>query len=236
VTDRVLILQNLTPDGPGFLATWLAARGVAFDVFDTEAGHAYPGTLDGYRALALMGGEMSANDDLPSLRQAETLIRQAMSRGVPVLGHCLGGQLMARALGAVIGPSPEPEIGWQAMQVVDTPLARDWFGAPGERTVYHWHQESFGLPAGAECLAASAACPHQAFAIGPHLAMQFHVELDRHKLAAWSASTDPSFLAQQRAHPGTVQSGEAMRDQAATALAAQQDMAAHLYARWLGAA
>ena len=198
MSERVLILQNLTPDGPGYLGTWLAAQGVAFDVFNTAAGQNYPTSIAGYRALALLGGEMSANDDLPALRQAERLILEAMHADIPVIGHCLGGQLMARALGARVVASPAPEIGWRTIAVVDSPAAHRWFGAPGERTVYHWHGESFELPAGAELLASNAACPHQAFAMGRHLALQFHVELDRHKLAAWSASTDPSYLRLQQ--------------------------------------
>ncbi|HWH84103.1 MAG TPA: type 1 glutamine amidotransferase [Burkholderiaceae bacterium] len=232
----VLILQNLTPDGPGYLADWLVGRGIAFEVRNSEAGQGYPASIGGYRALALLGGEMSANDALPSLRQAERLILQAMERGIPVIGHCLGGQLMARALGARVVASPAPEIGWQPLQVADSAAARAWFGdEPGERTVYHWHLESFDLPAGAERLATSAACPNQAFAIGPHLAMQFHVELDRHKLAAWSASVDPAYLRMQREHL-SVQSGAAMRREAETALPAQQRFADHIYRRWLGLA
>ena len=117
--------------------------------------------------------------------------------------------------------------------MADNAEAAAWFGAPGPRTVYHWHAESFGLPAGARLLAGSAACPHQAYAVGRHLGMQFHVELDASKLAAWSASTDPVFLALQRSHPRTVQSGDAMRARAATALAAQQAFAARIYTRWL---
>jgi len=234
MTDPVLILQNLTPDGPGYLGTWLHSQGIAFDVFNTEAGQAYPASMAGYRGLALMGGEMSANDDLPSLRRAERLILQAMDAGIPVIGHCLGGQLMARALGAKVVTSMKPEIGWQRLQVVDTPAARAWFGEPGERTVYHWHGESFELPPGAELLASNAACPQQAFAIGPHLAMQFHVELDERKLAAWSASGDSAFLRLQAEHPATVQSGAAMREQASVALPAQQRLADRLYRRWLG--
>jgi GMP synthase-like glutamine amidotransferase len=232
VGQPVLILQNLTADGPGYLGRWLAGQGIAFDVFDTEAGQAYPGSIAGYRALALLGGEMSANDDLASLRQAERLILQAFDADVPVIGHCLGGQLMARALGARVGPSPAPEIGWQTLRVVGAPAAQAWFGAPAEHTVFHWHQESFELPRGAELLASNAACPHQAFAIGPHLALQFHVELDDRKLADWSASVDPAFLRVQR-HP-TVQSGSAMREQGKRALPAQQRLAARLYRRWLG--
>ena len=229
----VLVLQNLTPDGPGYLSHWLSEHGVPFEVFNTEAGQAYPERIDGYRALALMGGEMSANDELPSLRQAERLILQAMGADLPVIGHCLGGQLMARALGARVGTSPAPEVGWQSMQVADTAAARDWFGRPGDCTVYHWHGESFELPTGAELLASSPACPHQAFAIGRHLAIQFHVELDAHKLATWSTSTDPSFLQLQRDHATTVQTGSAMRAQALAALPAQQRLADRLYRRWL---
>src|SRR5258705_8809772 len=179
---RVLVLQNLTPDGPGYLGQWLSEQRIAFEVFDTEAGHVYPERIDGYDALALLGGEMSANDDLASLRQAERLILQAMDGDIPVIGHCLGGQLMARALGAPIAMSPEPEIGWQNMTVADTPKAGAWFGEERELTVYHWHRESFALPRGAELLASTGACPNQAFAIGKHLAMQFHVEVDAAKL------------------------------------------------------
>ena len=231
----MLILQNLTADGPGFLTTWLARQGIAFQIFDAQAGQHFPAAIDGYRALALLGGEMSANDDLPSLRRAEQLILQAMHAGVPVIGHCLGGQLMARALGARVVASPAPEIGWQPMQVLDSSASRAWFGAPGEHVVYQWHQESFELPAGAELLASSACCPHQAFAIGPHLALQFHVELDQPKLARWSASVDPTCLQLQREHD-SVQGGAAMRAQAATALPAQQRLADRLYRRWLGQA
>lgn len=229
----VLILQNLTLDGPGYLGTWLRDRHVPFEVFDTEAGQEYPATISGYRALALLGGEMSANDAVPSLRQAERLILQAMDADTPVIGHCLGGQLMARALGARVIASPRPEVGWQALSVGNTPSARDWFGDPAERTVYHWHVESFELPTGAVLLASSAACPNQAFAIGRHLALQFHLELDASKLAAWSASSDPTFLRLQRDHGTSVQSGIAMREQSARALPDQQRLADRLYSRWL---
>jgi GMP synthase-like glutamine amidotransferase len=118
------------------------------------------------------------------------------------------------------------------MEVLDAPSANRWFGKPRSMTVYHWHRESFELPEGAELLASNAACPHQAFAIGPHLAMQFHVELDQRKLDAWSASVDPEYLSLQRT-AATVQSGAQMREQARDALAAQQGFADSLYRRWL---
>ncbi len=231
--DRpVLILQCMASDGPAYLATWLRRQGVAFELRDAGRGQAFPERIDDFGALAVLGGAMSANDPLPFLRQAETLILQAFEADRPVVGHCLGGQLMARALGARIVASPRPEIGWQPLRTRDDPLARAWFGdAPGH-VVMHWHYEAFELPAGARLLATSAACPHQAFAWGHHLAMQFHIEIDETKLAVWLAEGDPQWAAAARAHP-TVQTREGILAQAGRELAAHQRLADRIYGRWL---
>jgi GMP synthase-like glutamine amidotransferase len=232
----VLILQHLSADGPGYLAHWLRAKGVPFDLRNTEAGDPYPDRLDGYGALAILGGEMSANDPLPSLRQTEDLFLQAARAGVATIGHCLGGQLMARALGAAVSTSPAPEVGWQTVTRLPEAPARDWLGDAPELTVFHWHFESFALPAGARLLASSAACPPQAFCLGPHLALQFHVELDAEKLARWSHESPVRESLARQQHPDTVHTGEAMRVGAGARLAAQQRLADRVYARWLGAA
>jgi GMP synthase (glutamine-hydrolysing) len=228
----VLVLQNLDADGPAYLGTWLHARGIAYEVRNAEAGDATPTGVDDYAALALLGGAMSANDPLPSLRQAERLILQAMDRSVPVLGFCLGGQLMARALGAPVTRSPAPEIGWQPIEVLDDPQAQCWFGPAASRVVLQWHYEAFGLPAGATLLARSGACPHQAFAIGPHLALQFHLEVDEAKLRVWAAEDSALWRDAQRAHD-SVQEGHAMLEHCARRVAAQQRLADRVYARWL---
>ena len=228
----VLILQHLSSDGPAYLATWLQREGLAYDVRDAEAGQSYPAHMGEHGALAVLGGEMSANDSLPMLRQAETLILDAMARGIPVIGHCLGGQLMARALGARVGPSPAPEIGWHTMRLQPTALATAWFGEVAEPTVFQWHEEAFALPAGATGLACSDACPHQAFAIGPHLAMQFHVELDEEKLRRWATLDSPRYHALQRQH-ATVQSGAAMCDSLSRWLPQQQALADRIYTCWI---
>lgn len=226
----ILILQHLSGDGPATLGHWLAQQGLPFEVRNSEAGEVFPERLDGYGALAILGGEMSANDPLPSLRRAEQLWRQALEHGVPTLGHCLGGQLMARALGAKVRASPQPEIGWQPLQVLDSPRARAWFGDAGPRHWFQWHYEAFDLPDGAEPLATSDACPWQAFALGPHLAMQFHIELDDDKLQRWSREDGSRW--QDVQHQPTVQSGPAMREQAARYLPAQVAAAQRLYAHW----
>jgi GMP synthase-like glutamine amidotransferase len=231
----VLILQHLSSDGPAYLGTWLSRHGIAHEVRDAQAGDRFPASIDGYAALAVLGGEMSANDPLPSLRRAEALILEAMARGRPVIGHCLGGQLMARALGARVQRSPAPEVGWQPLQVHDHPEARRWFGTPGPRHVYHWHEEAFELPPGATALARSEACPHQAFAIGPHLAMQFHVEIDDDKLRRWSRLDTPAYRDAQQRH-ATVQSGAQMRAELPLRLPTHQALADRVYARWWRAA
>ena len=230
----VLVLQHLTSDGPAYLATWLRAHGIAFEVRNTEAGDDFPDDLEGREAVAILGGEMSANDDLPSLRRAERLIRLAAQEGLPVLGHCLGGQLMARALGARVVGSPRPEVGWHRIDITATPAAQCWFGAAadaGHALVFQWHYDAFELPAGAESLACNTSCPHQAFAIGPHLAMQFHVEVDREKLDRWVAEDGERHRQALREH-ATVHDAKRMLDDSVQGLAAQQRLADGIYARW----
>lgn len=230
----VLILQHLSADGPAYLGTWLAEQGVPFQVCNTEAGDAFPQDLAPYGALAILGGVMSANDALPSLRRAEALFLQAVATGVPTIGHCLGGQLMARALGAPVSASPAPEVGWQALTVLQAQEAQDWLGQSGPRRVLQWHREAFGLPAGATALASSAACPVQAFALGPHLAMQWHVEVDAEKLGRWAPEADAAYLEALGA-PLSTQDGPAMLRDMRRLLRAQQDWAGRIYSRWLSA-
>lgn len=226
----ILILQFMADDGPAYLGTWLRRRGIAFDVRRADQPHGFPERIDGYRALALLGGAMSANDDLPFIHTAQRLIAQALRADVPMIGHCLGGQLMARALGASVSASLRPEVGWHAMACIDSPASEQWFGGPAQQ-VFHWHYEAFGVPTGAERLASSPQCPHQAFAVGPHLAMQFHVEVDLEKIELWLSQRDELYDEQQRTH-ATVHSRQRIRDDSARFLDAQQRLADRIYGRW----
>jgi GMP synthase-like glutamine amidotransferase len=233
--DPVLILQFIDDDAPAYLGTWLHRHGLASDLRLSTSGRGYPDRIDGYSALALLGGSMSANDDLPFLRVAQSLISQAMQRGIPVLGHCLGGQLMARTLGARVAGSPAPEVGWHRMQIIDSASSRDWFGPADAHEVFHWHYEAFDVPAGAQRLAASEHCPNQAFALGPHLGLQFHVEVDAEKVELWLTHHDPQYEQSQREHD-TVHDRERIRRDTARCLRAQQRLADRLYTRWGAAA
>jgi GMP synthase-like glutamine amidotransferase len=228
----ILVLQNMHSDSPGYLGTWLQEQGLAFEVRSAASGDPWPDSMQGHSGLAVLGGAMSANDPLPFLRATERLILDAMDRDRPVIGHCLGGQLMARALGVRVHASPAPEIGWQAIEVVDGPEARAWLGTEPRATVMQWHYEAFELPPGATLLARSAACAHQAFAIGPHLGMQFHIEMDAAKVEAWMAEGDPLWASAQERHPASVQDPATLLAQAPGVLPAHQTLARQVYGRW----
>ena len=230
---EVLVLQHLLEDGPGHLGVWLDTQGVRWRVLCTEAGDAYPASVRGLKALAVLGGAWSANDDRRSLRQAEALIREADALGMPVIGHCLGGQLMARAFGGRVETLAVPEIGWLPMRHSGSAAAREWLGETPAATVYQWHYDSFvGLPPGAELIAGSAACPHQSFVLRQHLAMQFHIEITQRKVEDWIAVPGGAYAPACQAHPQTVQTPEAMREGTRQHLAASTALAERIYGRW----
>ena len=227
----VLILQFMDNDAPAYLGTWLERHGIASDVRLATASGGFPDRIDDHAALVPLGGAMSVNDDLPFIHDALRLIGQAVQRGIPVLGHCLGGQLIARALGARVGASPAPEVGWHRMDRIDSESSRAWFGPEASQRVFHWHYEAFDLPAGAEGLASSPQCPHQAFAIGPHLALQFHVEVDAAKVELWLGHHDAQYE-QARREFDTVHGPDRIRADTGRLLAAQQRLADRIYRRW----
>jgi len=233
--NPVLILQFMDNDAPAYLGTWLHRRGMATDLRLATSSRGFPERIDGYSALALLGGSMSANDDLPFLHTAQRLVDQAMHHDIPVLGHCLGGQLMARTLGARVAASPAPEVGWHRMQGTDAAASQQWFGPAATHQVFHWHYEAFDLPAGSQGLATSEQCPHQAFAIGPHLGMQFHVEVDAAKVEWWLTHHDPQYEQSQREFD-TVHHADRIRLDTARCLEKQQRLAHRIYGRWVAAA
>jgi GMP synthase-like glutamine amidotransferase len=133
-----------------------------------------------------MGGPMSVNDGLPWIAPVLSLIQQAVARDVPVLGHCLGGQLMSKALGGQVTRAALKEIGWGTVQVADTALAGAWFGQPGGAFLaFHWHGETFSIPPGAQRVLGSRWCENQAFVLGPHLGLQCHIEMTAGLVRDW---------------------------------------------------
>lgn len=228
----VLILQHQTPERPAYLVTWLEQHGIPYETRNAGAGEDFPSSIEPYAALAVMGGGMSANDPLLSNRQAEILILQAVIRNRPVIGHCLGGQLMSRALGAAVTASPQPEIGWQPIDYMSNALVTHWFGDDPTPRVMQWHYDAFGVPKDAVRLAGSQSCPNQAWCLGPHLAMQFHIEMDAVKTQVWADDEDPKWAAAREQYD-SVQDSSAILAGIVPYLSQHQHTAEHVYTTWL---
>ncbi|MCX7946459.1 MAG: type 1 glutamine amidotransferase [Hydrogenophilus sp.] len=182
---RIAVLQFAPLEGPGYFSSFIAARGGTTHLIALYAGDPLPTDPTAYDGWCLMGGPMSVNDPLPWIPPLLTLIRRAVESGIPVIGHCLGGQLLAKALGASVAPNPTKEIGWGEVWVTDPDAARPWLGDLERFTAFHWHGETFSIPPSAKCWLTSRFCAHQAFSIGPHLGLQCHVEMTEAMIADW---------------------------------------------------
>jgi len=181
---RVHVLQHVAFEDIGNMATWLANRNAAMSYTRFYETSSLP-ELDDIDLIIAMGGPMSVNDEaeLPWLKAEKQFIRTAIERGLPVIGICLGAQLIASALGARIYPNKNKEIGW--FDIEATPTAANVFAFPPRATVFHWHGETFDLPRGAIRLAKSSGCENQAFQIGTNvIGLQFHLETTPESLDA----------------------------------------------------
>ena len=184
---RVLAFRHVPFEHLGRIEPELASRGIGIDYADLyQPGAAEPDPAR-YDGLICMGGAMSVNDGLPYLEREARWIAQAMEAGRPVLGVCLGAQLIAKALGARVYRNPVKEIGWFEIELTGEGAADPLFaGAAQRETVFQWHGETFDLPPGARWLASSPACRHQAFRIGASAyALQFHLEVTPEMIADW---------------------------------------------------
>lgn len=195
-----------------------------------DAGEAAPASADEFSGLAFMGGPMSVNDDLPWISPVLQLIRTAVDAGVPVLGHCLGAQLMSKALGGTVGANPHKEIGWGRVDAADNAQARAWFGDTRSFLAFHWHGETFSIPPGAACVASSPDCDYQAFVLERHLGMQFHVEMTPEMIHAWCESGKEELA---RCASPTVQGAREIEAHLQPRVEVLQRVAARLYDRWI---
>jgi len=181
----IAIFRFYKIEGPGYLGTLLDAHSIPWELFKIDEGENFPSSPEKFSGLVFMGGTMSANDNLPSISGALVLIRQAIRNNIPVLGHCLGGQLLSKALGGKVSRGDIKEIGWGKVVVADNTIARKWFGNLYNFESFHWHGECFTLPDGATRLLSSKFCENQAFAIGTHLGMQCHLEMTEKMVDTW---------------------------------------------------
>lgn len=198
-----------------------------------DAGAVPPSNPEEYSGIAFMGGPMSVNDPLPWVEAECALIRAAVAIDVPVIGHCLGGQLMSKALGGHVARNRVKEIGWGDATIDDVAIADHWLGDfRGKATVFQWHGETFSLPAGATRLMHNEWCDNQMFVLGPHLAMQCHVEMTPEMIATWCQSWEEE-VAGLAALPLPVQTPQQMQEETAYRLPAMRELAGRLYTNWI---
>jgi GMP synthase-like glutamine amidotransferase len=177
--SEVLVLQHAAPEGPAAIGDALRRRGVGTKILRIDQGAVVPESMDGAAGLVVMGGPMSAYDQVPQIRAELKLIERVLEEGLPILGVCLGSQLLAAALGARVYPSDRKEIGWHEVRLrKDAGKDALWRGIDDRFMGFHWHGDLFDLPKGATPLASSSLTELQAFRAGEKAyGLLFHLEV-----------------------------------------------------------
>ncbi|PTQ83665.1 GMP synthase-like glutamine amidotransferase [Trichococcus patagoniensis] len=210
---KIAILQHVDFEGPAEIENWCRQTRTEYTICRLFLGETLP-KAEETDFLVILGGPMSVLDEPPWLDEERELISALISQGKPVFGVCLGGQQIAKALGADIFQGEYREAGWLPVRTVNTTILG---GLPEELVVFHWHGEQFGLPEGAERLFASAVCPNQGFVYnGNVIGLQFHFESTKESIEN-ILQNDAAFLdgtaytqtaAEIRNHPIPASNGE----------------------------
>jgi len=187
----VLLVQHAASEGPGLLAQSLEQRRLPLRLVRPDRGESVPRSAANSAAIIILGGPMGVYeaDRFPHLRDEITLAADALRRGVPILGVCLGAQILAAAVGARAYHGPAREIGWLPVTLTSAGRVDPLLGLlPSEATVFHWHGDTFDPPHGATHLASSRLYPQQAFRLPPNAwGVQFHPEITEDMVADWAA-------------------------------------------------
>ncbi|MDP3540558.1 MAG: type 1 glutamine amidotransferase [Azonexus sp.] len=229
----VAIFRHSPTEGPGYFAIFLEQQGIPWRLIAIDEGENVPDSCDDFSGLCFMGGPMSVNDPLPWIDSVCTLIRDAAGKNVPIIGHCLGGQLMSKALGGEVTKNAVKEIGWSEAGSEDNAVARHWLGSFAGKigTIFQWHGETFSLPTGASRLLTNMHCANQMFALGPHLGMQCHVEMTPEMIATWCEQWADEAIAVS--DQPSVQTPEAMQEEITQRLPVMRQLSGQLYSVWI---
>ncbi|HEY8119095.1 MAG TPA: type 1 glutamine amidotransferase [Methylophilaceae bacterium] len=207
----VIIFRHALTEGAGYLGSLLTEKNIPWHMVRIDQGDALPKSAHESSGMVMMGGPMSVNDDLPWIPPLLALIREAIAADIPVLGHCLGGQLISKALGAAVSKNPVKEIGWGEIKVSQNSEATQWFADIKSFQGFHWHGETFSLPHDATHLLASDYCQNQAYSLGKHIAFQCHIEMTVEMVKTW-CKVGQDELAEAAASPGVQSVPEILED------------------------
>jgi GMP synthase (glutamine-hydrolysing) len=184
----LLIIVHVESEGPGTLGSFLDSSGIIVHLAHVYSGERLPENIDGLQAIISMGGPMNVYEEseYPFLLDETILLRQAIAAGLPVLGICLGAQMIAKASGARVVRSPKEEIGWGKIFLTEAGQSDLLFsGVPETLDVLQWHGDMFEIPEDGALIATGKDCPNQAIRYRNALGLQFHVEVTREILGDW---------------------------------------------------
>lgn len=223
----VAIFRFSPTEGPGHFAEWLGRQGIRWHLISLDRNDKVPEDPRAFSGVAMMGGPMSANDPLPWSEPLIAMLRAAVHADVPVIGHCLGGQILAKALGAHVRRTATPEIGWGEVTVSDAGAAL--FGHRQRFLTFQWHHDVFGLPDGATRVLTNRFNPEQAYVLGKHVGFQCHIEMTREMVETWCRSGADELPLQSS---GAMQSRADILDDLDVRLEALSLVADDVYAHW----
>jgi GMP synthase-like glutamine amidotransferase len=226
----VAVIRFSKSEGPGRFGDWLEASGRPWRLVALDRGEGVPDDPGAFAGIGMMGGPMGANDRTPWRDPLAILVRRAVDAKVPVIGHCLGGQVMARALGGEVTRSPVTEIGWLDVEATDRAAAEGWFGGRDRMNVFQWHYDAFTIPPGAKRVLTGAHHPNQGYVLDDrHIGFQCHVEMTRELVTTWCDMAPDELPA---ASSGAQQSRDDILRNLDARVGALNAIADGVYARW----
>lgn len=226
----VAIFRYSATEGPGRFGEWLSEQGIPIEIIAIDDGAAVPRDPGAYAGIGMMGGPMSVYDPLPWVAPMCSFLRDAIGDGVPVIGHCLGAQLMAKALGARVARAQTAEIGWFHVDVCDRGARREWFGGLPRFAAFQWHFDTFDLPPMATRVLTNTATPEQGFIIDDrHIGLQCHVEMTRELVETWCRTGTAELPVRSTAH---LQNAADILADLPARLDALRAVADSVYTRW----
>lgn len=231
MSKEVLIFMHSVDDASGYVANILQRHNIPYRVIHSYNNEMIPSLDDSMAGLIFLGGSMSVNDGLIWLEQEVMLIKQALKKNIPIVGHCLGGQLISRALDQQVTKNSVIEIGWHDCSRANNQKANDWLGELiNPFTMFHWHNETFDIPPDATPLFSSQYCKNQAYSYGDNvLAMQCHVEMTEELLTLW-LDKYPDDLSKES---DSEQTHQQIRAKLSENISGLNKVAEQLYKKWI---
>lgn len=198
---RILAFRHSPSDGLGLIAGVLDAHGIASQYANLYDAPVAATDIKDADALILLGGSMSANDNLSFIKREIEHVQAAVQSGKPLLGICLGAQVISKALGSKVYSNGKKEIGWEPVTFTNVARNDALFHGHDSEVIFHWHGETFDLPEDAVLLASSAACRHQAFRFGDRVyGLQFHLEVTPQMISPWCQEDEACWAREESGH------------------------------------